>query len=115
MARHKGLASVLVTHHLLTETPPSPGLTLRLQSGSEPRRREPPPGGGLSEGAPNDSRLRHPETAPSRSERRPCSAMTAGPSRADEGGGPDAGADSTQNWPDTGSFRSLTAGASRIK
>ena len=37
---HKHLASMLVTHHLLRETPPSPGLTLRLQSLCEPRRRD---------------------------------------------------------------------------
>ena len=38
---------MLVTHHLLTETPPSPGLARRLQSVCEPLRPTP---GRLEEG-----------------------------------------------------------------
>jgi hypothetical protein len=42
---------MLVTHHLLRETPPSPGLTVRLESVCEPRRRDRLPEEAMSEGA----------------------------------------------------------------
>jgi hypothetical protein len=48
---------MLVTHHLLTETPPSPGLTVRLQSVCEPRRRDRLPEEAMSEGARHESLL----------------------------------------------------------
>src|SRR5260221_12406006 len=73
----------------------------------------PPPGGGLSEGAPNDSGLRHAMTATSRSERRPSSSITGRPSRADEGGGPHAGADSRHNEYSTKTDKSLSLSPSR--
>ena len=40
---------MLVTHHLLRETPPAPGLALRLQSVCEPRRRDRLPEEAMSE------------------------------------------------------------------
>jgi hypothetical protein len=42
---------MLVTHHLLREKPPAPGLALRLQSVCEPRRRDRLPEEAMSEGA----------------------------------------------------------------
>ena len=42
---------MLVTHHLLRETPPAPGLVLRLQSVREPRGRDRLPEEAMSEGA----------------------------------------------------------------
>ena len=42
---------MLVTHHLLQETPPAPGLALWLQSVCEPRRRDRLPEEAMSEGA----------------------------------------------------------------
>jgi hypothetical protein len=48
---HKSLPSMLVTHHLLQETPPAPGLAPRLQSACEPRRRDRLPEEAMSEGA----------------------------------------------------------------
>jgi hypothetical protein len=42
---------MLVTHHLLQETPPAPGLLLRLQPVREPRRRDRLPKEAMSEGA----------------------------------------------------------------
>jgi hypothetical protein len=42
---------MLVTHHLLRETPPSPKLTVRLQYVCEPRRRDCLPEEAMSEGA----------------------------------------------------------------
>ena len=77
---------MLVTHHLLTETPPSPGLTVRLQSECEPRRRDRLPEEAMSEGA------RHAESFASQrlrlsDQRRPTLPVEAGPERADEGGG----------------------------
>ena len=42
---------MLVTHHLLRETPPAPGLVLRLQSVCEPQGRDRLPEEAMSEGA----------------------------------------------------------------
>jgi hypothetical protein len=42
---------MLVTHHLLRETPPAPGLALKLQFECEPRRRDRLPEEAMSEGA----------------------------------------------------------------
>jgi len=53
---HKNLSSMLVTHHLLRKTPPSPELALRLQSVCEPRRRDRLPEA-MSEDALGVSRL----------------------------------------------------------
>src|SRR5438132_14108650 len=82
------LSSMLVTHHLLRETPPSPGLTLRLQSPYEPRRRDRLPEEAMREGARHAAPV-----APLRlrlsGQRRPTLPVEAGPERADEGGGPD--------------------------
>ena len=83
---------MLVTHHLLRGTPPSPGLTVRLQSVCEPRRRDCLPEEAMSEGAHHEKsvaslRLRLSD------QRRPTRRLAAGPERADEGGGPDVGAD----------------------
>ena len=50
-SRGKNLLSMLVTHHLPRETPPAPGLALRLQSMCEPRRRDRLPEEAMSEGA----------------------------------------------------------------
>src|SRR5258706_5179732 len=77
---------MLVTHHLLRETPPSPWLPLRLQSMCEPRRRDRLPEEAMSEGAHDGKsfatlRLRLSD------QRRPTLSSTAGPERADEGGG----------------------------
>ena len=82
---------MLVTHHLLRETPPSPGLTVRHQSVYEPRRRDRLPEEAMSEGAHQKKavaslRLRLSD------QRRPTVPWAAGPERADEGGGPDVGA-----------------------
>src|ERR1700688_3295079 len=82
---------MLVTHHLLRKTPPSSGLTVRLQSMCEPRRRDRLPEEAMSEGA----RQARPFTSLSlrlSDQRRPTLPVEAGPERADEEGGPDAGA-----------------------
>src|SRR5258708_15040042 len=81
---------MLVTHRLLRETPPAPGLTVRLKSVCEPRRRDRLPEEAMSEGArhgkPDASlRLRLSD------QRRPTLPSAAWPERADEGGGPDVG------------------------
>ena len=77
---------MLVTHHLLTETPPSPGLAGRLQFVCEPRRRDRLPEEAMSEGA------RHAKSFVTiklrlSDQRRPTLPGAAGPERADEGGG----------------------------
>ena len=81
---------MLVTHHRLRETPPFPGLTLRLQSVCEP-------GGGTASRRRRERRSMVRGTFASLSlrlsdKRRPTRPFEAGPERADEGGGPDAGA-----------------------
>jgi hypothetical protein len=82
---------MLVTHHLLRKTPPAPGLTVRLQSVCEPRRRDRLPKEAMSEGAHHEKsfaslRLRLSD------QRRPTRPSAAGPERADEGGGARRGA-----------------------
>src|SRR5258708_38404508 len=76
---------MLVTDHLLRKTPSSPGLTVRLQFGCEPRRRDRLPEEAMSEGAQHRKsfallRLRLSD------QRRPTLPRAAGPERADEGG-----------------------------
>src|SRR5438445_12716222 len=77
---------MLVTHHLLRGTPPSPGLTMRLQSGCEPRRRDRLPEEAMSEGAHHRKSFASPCLRLS-DQRRPTLSSEAGPERADEGGG----------------------------
>src|SRR5260221_14389165 len=77
---------MLVTYHLLRQTPASPGLTVRLEFGREPRRRDRLPEEAMSEGAQHRKsfallRLRLSD------QRRPPRPLAAGPERADEGGG----------------------------
>jgi hypothetical protein len=77
---------MLVTHHLLRETSPSPGLALRLPSVCEPRRRDRLPEEAMSEGArPGEPCASL--TLRLSDQRRPTLAVEAGPERADEGGG----------------------------
>src|SRR5258706_1013567 len=76
---------MLVTDHLLRKTPSSPGLTVRLQFGCEPRRRDRLPEEAMSEGAQHRKsfallRLRLSD------QRRPTRPLAAWPERADEGG-----------------------------
>ena len=82
---------MLVTHHLLRKTPPSPGLTVRLQFVCEPRRRDRLPEEAMSEGALHEKPVASVRMRLS-DQRRPTLPQTAGPERADEGGGPDVGA-----------------------
>src|SRR5258706_16373673 len=77
---------MLVTHHLLRETPPSPGLTQRLQSVCEPRRRDRLPEEAMSEEARHGEHFATPSLRLS-DQRRPTLQLSAGPERADEGGG----------------------------
>ena len=49
--RRRSRSSMLVTHHLLRETPPSPGLAVRLSAVLKPRRRDRLPEEAMSEGA----------------------------------------------------------------
>ena len=85
---------MLVTHHLLRETPPSPGLAPRLQSVCEPRRRKRLPEEAMSEGARHGKAVASLQLRLS-DQRRPTLSSEAGPERADEGGGTDVGAGCT--------------------
>src|ERR1700688_1135958 len=80
---------MLVTHHLLRETPPSPGLTVRLQSVYEPRRRDRLPEEAMSEGA-SETPVWLESLGRLFAKRTP--RPKVGPERADEGGGLDVGA-----------------------
>src|SRR5439155_24065063 len=82
---HKSPRSMLVTHHLLWETPPAPGLTLKLQSLCEP-------GGGTASRRRRERRSMVRGTLASlllrlSDKRRPTRPFAARPERADEGGG----------------------------
>jgi hypothetical protein len=55
------LPSMLVTHHLLWETPPAPGLTVRLQPVCEPRRRDRLPEEAMNEGARHEKSFATPK------------------------------------------------------
>src|SRR5260221_8729016 len=78
--------SMLVTHHLLRGTPPSPWLTVRLQSVCEPRRRDRLPEEAMSEGARHEGPFASLSLRLS-DQRRPTLRLEARPERADEGGG----------------------------
>ena len=82
---------MLVTHHLLRGTPPSPELAVRLESVCKPRRRDRLPEEAMSEGAHDENSFASLFLRLS-DQQRPTRPLAAGPERADEGGGPDAGA-----------------------
>src|SRR5438552_10288533 len=77
---------MLVTHHLLRKTPPSPWLPVRHQSVCEPRRRDRLPEEAMSEGARQEKAFASMRMRLS-DQRRPTLTLAAGPERADEGGG----------------------------
>ena len=74
------------------ENASGPGLTVRLLSRCEPPAAGPPPAGGDERGSTPRKSLRLATTATERYSDGPVETLAAGPERADEGGGPDAGA-----------------------
>jgi hypothetical protein len=89
---YQNLPSVLVTYHLLQETPPAPGLALKLQSVCEAPAAGPPPGGGDERRSMPREIFRIATAATERPATAHLLLFAAGPERDDEGGGLDVGA-----------------------